>query len=77
MIAFIDSLKSAPHVTIVRIDETTDAGAWNPLKRRQDKEWSLVDASSFVVMQRLGITEALTTDHHFVQAGFVRLPQQP
>lgn len=37
---------------------------------RLDKEWSLVDCISFVVMQELGITEALTGDHHFEQAGF-------
>jgi predicted nucleic acid-binding protein len=47
------------------------------LKARVDKDWSLVDASSFVVMPMLGIVEALTTDHHFLQAGFVRLPVQP
>ena len=39
-----------------------------------DKDWSLVDAASFIVMRPLGITEVLTTDHHFSQAGFVRLP---
>ncbi|MEH1864901.1 MAG: hypothetical protein V7K69_07810 [Nostoc sp.] len=27
----------------------------------------------FIVMQQLGIKEALTTDHHFEQAGFIRL----
>jgi len=37
------------------------------------KEWSLVDCASFVAMQQRGIFEALTTDHHFEQAGFVRL----
>ncbi len=42
-------------------------------KSRQDKEWSLVDCASFVVMQQRGIFEALTSDHHFEQAGFVRL----
>jgi predicted nucleic acid-binding protein len=35
--------------------------------------WSLVDCASFVVMRQQGIVEALTTDHHFEQAGFVRL----
>jgi uncharacterized protein len=37
---------------------------------RPDKQWSLTDCISFVVMQEEGITEALTGDHHFEQAGF-------
>jgi predicted nucleic acid-binding protein len=41
--------------------------------KRADKEWSLVDCISFLIMQREGITEALTGDHHFEQAGFAAL----
>lgn len=33
----------------------------------------LCDAVSFVLMRMYGETEALTTDHHFEQEGFVRL----
>ena len=40
---------------------------------RPDKEWSLTDCISFVVMQDQGISEVLSADHHFEQAGFVRL----
>ena len=36
---------------------------------RPDKNWSLTDCLSFVVMERRGLTEALTTDHDFEQAG--------
>ena len=38
--------------------------------QRADKEWSLTDCISFVVMKQRGIHEALTSDHHFQQAGF-------
>jgi predicted nucleic acid-binding protein len=37
---------------------------------RPDKEWSLTDCISFVVMNDLGITDSLTSDRHFEQAGF-------
>jgi predicted nucleic acid-binding protein len=40
---------------------------------RPDKEWSLTDCISFVVMQQKGISEALTGDRHFEQAGFIAL----
>ncbi len=38
--------------------------------RYRDKEFSFTDCTSFVVMRELRIREALTTDHHFSQAGF-------
>ncbi len=37
---------------------------------RQDKEWGLTDCMSFTIMKRRHLTEALTADQHFVQAGF-------
>lgn len=40
---------------------------------RPDKEWSLTDCISFEVMREHGVTEALTGDRHFSQAGFVPL----
>ncbi len=40
---------------------------------RADKEWPLTDCISFVVMQEQGLSEALTGDHHFEQAGFKAL----
>lgn len=60
-------------ITVVHIDAPTDAAAWALLKSRPDEDWSLVDATSFVVMRQRGLTEALTTDRHFEQAGLVPL----
>ena len=72
-IEFIESLKTSPHVEVIHVDASLDDQAWQLLKNRQDKAWSLVDCASFVVMAQRGLIEALTTDHHFEQAGFVRL----
>ena len=40
---------------------------------RPDKEWSLTDCISIVVMGDEGLTQALTEDGHFEQAGLVAL----
>jgi predicted nucleic acid-binding protein len=39
-------------------------------RTRSDKSWSLTDCLSFVVMQEEQLSDALTPDHHFTQAGF-------
>jgi len=43
------------------------------LQSQTDKTYSLCDAISFILMRDRGVTDALTTDHHFEQAGFIRL----
>ena len=75
VIIAINALKTDKAVEIVHIEQSIDDEAWALLEARLDKKWSLVDASSFVVMKRFGITQALTTDHHFTQAGFIRVPK--
>jgi len=69
----VDAIKTVPYVQIVHIDSATDQIAWELCKKRSDKPWSLVDCTSFIIMQRKSIQAALTTDHHFEQAGFIRL----
>ena len=57
----------------VKIIPTTQALFHRGLERyaaRPDKDWTLTDCISFVVMEDEGLTDALTGDQHFIQAGF-------
>ena len=72
-ISVIDAIRSASWVEIFHVDRTLDDEAWDLLKTRTDKDWSLVDCASFALMHRRRISQALTTDHHFEQAGFLTL----
>jgi len=72
-IDLIDALEGDPQVRIVPADETLVREGYDFYCERPDKDWSLTDCISFVVMQREGITEALTGDRHFEQAEFVAL----
>lgn len=58
---------------LVWIDEDLYRRGWELYRARPDKEWSLVDCTSFVVMHERAISEALTSDHHFEQASFTKL----
>jgi predicted nucleic acid-binding protein len=63
-------LRTDSRTTIVRATEDLFAKGVDLYRQRPDKEWSLTDCISFVVMSERGISDALTADHHFQQAGF-------
>jgi predicted nucleic acid-binding protein len=70
-IDLIDRISRNQQVEIVPQSPEQFSEALELLRARtDDKEWSITDCASFLVMERLGILEALTTDHHFAQAGF-------
>jgi uncharacterized protein len=69
-IQLLESLEADPSVEVVLLTNSLYKLAFNLFKQREDKEWGLVDCISFIVMQDRGITDALTTDIHFQQAGF-------
>ncbi len=72
---FVSALLENERVEMWWVDKEIHQAALDLLQSRLDKEWSLCDAVSFIIMQRFHVTDALTTDHHFEQAGFVRLLQ--
>lgn len=52
------------------VDTTLLKRALQLYTARADKTWGLTDCISFVVMQDQKLTEAITADQHFVQAGY-------
>jgi uncharacterized protein len=72
-VAIYDELSASPHVQIVTGSHELLRAGLQLYRARHDKAWSLTDCTSFVVMEQEGITEALTGDQHFEQAGFTAL----
>ncbi len=69
----VDRLRASPSTEIVPAGRALLDAGLELYRKRSDKDWSLTDCISFVVMQQRGIREALTADHHFEQAGYVAL----
>jgi uncharacterized protein len=72
-VRLIDSLANDPQAIVVPLSERLYARAFDLFRSRPDKEWGLTDCVSFIVMRDRGITDALTADRHFEQAGFKAL----
>lgn len=70
---FLDTLHASTRVTILPVTEDVEGAALVWLRRRDEREYSFVDATSFMLMQSLGIREALAFDGDFSAAGFVEL----
>lgn len=69
----LDGLAADPNTVVIRLSQELFEKGARLYDARPDKQWSLTDCISFVVMQEEGVSEALTGDHHFEQAGFVAL----
>lgn len=69
-----DRLLSSHLVDIVTVTPELRAEAWSMFKRHSDKQYSLADCASFVVMRKRRISRALTFDDHFIQAGLMVVP---
>ena len=72
-VSFIDTLRGLASFEIVPTNAELFQNALRLYRERPDKEWSLTDCASFVVMRERGINTAFTSDKHFEQAGFIRL----
>lgn len=72
-IGLIQELQADPATSIVPQTSSQFQEALSLYASRNDKSWSHTDCASFQIMEREGITEALTHDRHFEQSGFSAL----
>jgi predicted nucleic acid-binding protein len=68
---FLEVVERSPRIRVTYVGEDLETEALRWLRRRDDREYSFVDATSFALMRSLRITEALTFDQDFAAAGFV------
>jgi uncharacterized protein len=73
-IDFSRKIRSSSIVRVISVSSEVEEKALDLFERYDDKDFSLTDCVSFVVMKDLGIRDAFTFDEHFVQAGFSRVP---
>lgn len=66
----MELVRSDSRTRVVPFSRPVLAQAMKLYGSRRDKEWSLTDCTSFVLMERMQLGQALTADRHFVQAGF-------
>jgi predicted nucleic acid-binding protein len=69
----VKALRSRPNVTVMPQTSDQFERALSRYEERIDKDWSLTDCASFLIMEAEGIGAALTHDQHFAQAGFKAL----
>ncbi len=70
---WLDRVHEELQVTVERIDHSIENEAWTWLRQHDERPYSFVDATSFALMRKLRITEALAFDGDFAAAGFVEL----
>jgi len=72
-VRLLQSLTHDPRVQIVPLSKQLYDQGFQLYRERQDKEWGLTDCISFQVMRERGLSQALTADAHFQQAGYEAL----
>lgn len=69
-LSVVKRLRSSPTLSIERLTEADEERAWEIVERYDDKSFPFVDASSFAVMERFGVSVAFTLNRHFAQYGW-------
>lgn len=70
---FLATLERSRRTRVVFVSEEMEADAIRWLRKHDERPYSFVDATSFVIMRAMHIRDALTYDDDFVVAGFRRV----
>ena len=70
VVELIEQFLASDEVDVIRLTPELFDESLRLYKKHQDKSWGLVDCFSFVVMKQHKLSQALTFDRHFIQAGF-------
>lgn len=72
-LALVEGMRASSRISIIPVSSQLLQRGLEFMRNRPDKDWSLTDCISFVVMTEVALKEALTGDHNFEQAGFAAL----
>jgi predicted nucleic acid-binding protein len=72
-IEFLDAINGLSRLAVRHVDEDIEQEAWRWLRRHNERRYSFVDATSFALMRRLRLSEALAFDGDFAAAGFTEV----
>ncbi len=72
-VGFLDRLEQLPNVDVLFVTDDVERDAWRWLRHHDERKYSFVDATSFSLMRKRRIREALAFDGDFTVAGFVEV----
>lgn len=72
-VAFLDVLSRSPRLHVEHVTDQLELQALSWLRQRDDREFSFIDATSFAVMRRRSVHDALAFDGDFAAASFIEL----
>lgn len=73
-LAILSKIRASPRTTVVRVRARDEERAWEIIEQYDDKDFSLTDAMSFAVMERMHLSQAFSLDQHFAQYGWTVTP---
>jgi len=72
-VEFLDRVQALPSLRLDRVSAAVEAESWEWLRTHDERAYAFVDATSFALMRKLRIREALAFDGDFAAFGFVEL----